>query len=83
VIYCKAYPVEQLQSYPGWGGAGVEDLTSDDICYLWEDFVLTRSCLDEERTPLLEVTDDWKEFCTSSLRFVVPDDVKGGDGADA
>ncbi|HZM70376.1 MAG TPA: hypothetical protein VFB95_08420 [Candidatus Cryosericum sp.] len=83
MIYCKAYQVQQLQTYPGWGGPGVEGLSAEDICYLWEDFVLTRSCLDDERKPLLEVTDAWKEFCTRNLKFAVPDDLKGGDVIDA
>jgi len=78
VIYCKAYQVESLKSYSGWGGSEIEGLADDDVCYVWEDFVLTRSCLDEERQSLLEVTDEWKEFCISTLNFAVPDDVKGG-----
>jgi len=78
VIYCKAYQVESLKGFSGWSGAEVEGLADDDVCYVWEDFVLTRSCLDEERKPLIEVTDAWKEFCTDTLNFAVPDDVKGG-----
>jgi hypothetical protein len=77
MIYCKAYPVESLKAFEGWGGPGVEGLADDEVCYVWEDFVLTRSCLDEERQPLFEVTDEWKAFCTDTLKFSVPDDVKG------
>jgi len=78
MIYCKAYPVQTLKAFAGWDGPEVEGLADDEVCYIWEDFVLTRSCLDEERAPLFEVTDAWKAFCTDTLRFAVPDDVKGG-----
>jgi len=78
MIYCKAYQVENLKGFSGWRGSEVEDLSDQEICYVWEDFILTRSCLDEERKPLLAVTDRWKDFCVKTLKFEVPENVKGG-----
>jgi hypothetical protein len=79
VIYCKAYQVKDLKEYSGWGGPEVEGLAEDDICYIWEDFEITRSCLEEDRKPLLEVNQEWKDFCTDTLKFEVPADLKGGE----
>ena len=74
--YCKAYQVKDIQGFPGWGGADVQGLSDDDICYIWSDFSVTKSCLGEKEKGLLEVTPEWKEFCTGSLKFEVPADLK-------
>ncbi len=79
MIYCKAYQVRELQASPDWGGPEVEEMSEDDICYIWEDLIVTKSCLEEERKPLFQVRDTWKEFCTSTLKFAVPDDLKERD----
>lgn len=80
MIYCKAYQVRDLRGFPGWSGPDVEGLSDNDICYIWEDFVITKSCLDEERKPLFEVTPEWREFCTGTLRFEIPEDLRKKEG---
>jgi hypothetical protein len=76
-IYCKAYQVNDLKRFSGWASSAARDLGDDEICYLWEDFKLTRSCLGEREEPLVDISPAWKAFCEGELAFQVPEDVKG------
>ena len=85
--YCKAYLLEQLRAYPGWSekseNARVDDvdgekgdtpraLDDDSIVYLQENYVVTDGIFKDENILFDDVTDEWKEYCHSTLGFEIP-----------
>jgi len=70
--YCTAYHVSNLRRYPAWTSE-VQDLTDDDVVFVHQDFTVTKSIWAGEDVVFNNVTDQWKEFCSNELRFVVPD----------
>ena len=75
--YCKAYQVKDLKKFSGWNGKAAGKMSDEDICYLWPDLSVTKSCLGDKENILVEITTEWKKFCTGTLKFRVPDDLKG------
>ena len=74
--YCKAYKVEDLRRFVDWEKGDIDGLSDEDICFVWEDFTVAKSCFDESKRIFPEVTEQWKEFCTETLKFEIPDDLK-------
>ena len=77
--YCKAYRLQDLRQFAGWTEAqhGQEKPRSNDtICYLWDDFTVVRSPVQEQGVVFDAVTSQWKEFCTTTLHFKIPEDVR-------
>ena len=74
--YCKAYRVEDLKQYNGWSEGDVAELTDDDICFVWEDFTVAKSCFDDSQKIFPEVTEEWTAFCKETLKFEVPEDLR-------
>jgi hypothetical protein len=75
--YCKAYKVKDLREFEGWASAAAVGLTDDDICYLWDDYTLTRNCFGEPEKLFDTPTSEWKTFCSETLEFEVPADCRG------
>ena len=85
--YCTAYQLRDLRRYPEWLEknleAGAESKTSengqpqglndDDVVFLHQDYTVTKSMWAGEDVIFDNVTEQWKQFCTTELRFVVPD----------
>ncbi|HZS44120.1 MAG TPA: ankyrin repeat domain-containing protein [Blastocatellia bacterium] len=46
-----------------------------EIAFLHQDYTVTQSMWHDESIIFNEVTSEWKEFCTSVLKFRVPDDL--------
>src|SRR5690242_13740070 len=64
--YCKAYHLRDLRQFHAWKEAPQEDgseLTDETICYLWDDFVVVKSPVQEKGIIFDEVTPDWQAFC--------------------
>jgi len=45
------------------------------VVFLHGDYSVTRSIWSNEDVVFDKVTEDWKNFCKSELRFAVPDDL--------
>jgi hypothetical protein len=79
-MYCKAYHLGELRQYPGWHespGSGGDGLTDGSIVYLWDDYTVVENPVIADNTIIFDaVTPAWQEFCTATLQFSVPDDVK-------
>jgi hypothetical protein len=87
--YCRACSLETLRKFPGWpeakdvssrkaNGSLVESsdkLSDDDYLYIHQDLTVTRSIWHTEDVIFDKVTSEWEEFCSSVLRFSVPDDL--------
>lgn len=48
------------------------EITDDSILYLQENYVVTDGIFKDENVIFDRVTDEWKEFCTTQLNFVIP-----------
>lgn len=60
---------------PGAGQAQPVELTEDAIVYVHEDFAVTADIWRNEKVIFDQLTPEWKEFCSSTLGFKVPDDL--------
>jgi hypothetical protein len=84
--YCKAYPAEQLRRFGGWIEKVppltiVPRVTQDSNAvprepetyyYVQEDYTVTAGVFIDENVAFDEVTDAWKDFCTNTLKFEIP-----------
>ena len=48
----------------------------DDLVFIWEDFTVTRSGVDETDYLLQTVTPEWLAFCQDELQFALPEDLQ-------
>lgn len=77
--YCTAYQLGALRRYPAWLEKSLDEngqsqgLSDDDFVFLHQDYTVTKSMWTGEDVIFDNVTEQWKEFCTTELRFVVPD----------
>ena len=83
--YCKAYYLKDLRRFAGWSEsrtnwkASADDraaagLADDDVVFLHQDLTVTQSMFHNENVIMGTVTPQWQAFCTTELRFKVPDD---------
>jgi hypothetical protein len=80
--YCKAYPITQFRQFSAWKeneqNARKENdaprpLTDSEFLYLQENFVVTDGVFLDENVIFDNVTPEWIDFCTNTLKFEVPD----------
>ena len=77
--YCKAYKLGDLRQFGGWAEHAQQngqDLSDDTICYLWDDFTVVQSPFQKENPLFDAVTPEWQDFCKSSLKFEIPEDLR-------
>ena len=78
--YCKAYYVKDLRQFPGWSERAKEDeahLADEAVVYLWDDFTVVKTPVSPEPDMLWDqATPDWQEFCQTTLRFEIPEDLR-------
>jgi hypothetical protein len=70
--YCTAYHVGELRRFSEWS-TEFEGLTDDDVVFLHQDYTVTKSIWTGEDVIFNNVSEQWKEFCNTELRFAVPD----------
>lgn len=78
--YCKSYPLGELRRFPGWSaGATPEErqLADDTSVFLCDEFTVLISPvgLDKDKRLFTEDTPEWREFCTTTLKFQIPEDL--------
>jgi hypothetical protein len=77
--YCKAYKLADLRQFSGWVEKRAEnegELSDDSICYLWDDFTVVRSPVQDKGVLFDDVTPEWREFCATTLQFEIPEDLR-------
>jgi hypothetical protein len=77
--YCKAYKLADVRQFSGWVEKREEneaELPDDGICYIWDDFTVVRSPVQDKGVLFDNVTPEWQEFCTTTLRFEIPEDLR-------
>ncbi len=78
--YCKAYPLGEFRRFSGWSAGahpGERELTDDTSVFLCDEFTVLISPvgLDKDRRLFTEDTPEWREFCTATLKFQIPEDL--------
>jgi hypothetical protein len=75
--YCTAYRLGDLRGYSEWSENKLnpesQELADTDVVFLHQDYRVTKSMWAGEDVIFDKVTDQWKHFCNTELRFVVPD----------
>ena len=78
--YCKAYHVSAMRQFANWTEKREKhetELSDDSIVYLWDDFTVVRSPVIPDKGLVFdEITEDWKNFCQTTLQFVLPEDLR-------
>jgi hypothetical protein len=77
--YCKAYKLGDIRQFSGWSEKHEEnepELSDESICYIWDDFVVVRSPVQEKGIIFDAVTPEWREFCVTTLQFEIPEDLR-------
>lgn len=57
------------------------ELTDDDVLYLQENFIVTDGIFLDQNIVFDNVTPEWKEFCTNTLGFELPEDIRNDQDA--
>ena len=89
-IYCKAYHLKDLRQFPGWSESRINwkqkgdlkeeasdegEFPDEKVVFIHQDFTVTESVWHNERVIFNQVSENWSEFCSSSLGFSVPSDL--------
>ena len=75
--YCKAYTLDHLRQYRNWPtltGSKSDALPGTTLCYVWNDYRVSRSPVRGKVLLLDTVTAEWQKFCTTILQFSVPEE---------
>jgi hypothetical protein len=52
-----------------------QGLSDNDVVFLHQDYKVTKSIWSDEDVIFSDVTEQWKDFCKTELRFAVPDEL--------
>ncbi|GHO82460.1 hypothetical protein [Dictyobacter formicarum] len=78
--YCKAYHISEMRQFVNWKEKqeeGESELADDAVVYLWDDFTVVRSPIIPDKGLIFdEITDEWKNFCQTTLNFAIPEDLR-------
>lgn len=78
--YCKAYYLKDLRQFNNWTEKREEneqELTDEDVVYLWDDFTVVRSPVIPDKGLIFDnVTEEWQHFCKNTLAFEIPEDLR-------
>ena len=77
--YCKAYKLGDIRQFSDWAQKPEEngtELSDDDICYLWDDFTVVKSPVQDKGVLFDTVTPEWQDFCKTTLKFEIPEDLR-------
>jgi ankyrin repeat protein len=75
-LYCKAYRVAELSRFARWEAlTDNAALTPDEIVFVHQNYVVTRSIWCDKDILSSHVTAEWTTFCDDELGFKAPDDL--------
>jgi hypothetical protein len=88
--YCKAFYLKDLRQFSGWSESRINwhdpgdnttaeereapGFSDQDVVFLHQDLTVTQSMWHNENVLFQQRTPAWEAFCTTVLRFQVPDD---------
>lgn len=73
--YCRAYQLKDLRLFSGWDACCNEvtlNLSGETVCFLCEDLTVIQSPFLDDCVFFSTLSDEWKEFCLTTLKFVLP-----------
>jgi hypothetical protein len=78
--YCKSYPLGELRGFPGWTAAAEpaeKELADETPVFLCDEFTVLVSPvgIDKDKRLFAEDSPEWREFCTTTLKFEIPADL--------
>lgn len=78
--YCKSYPLGEFRKFSGWASAAdpaERELADDTPVFLCDEFTVMVSPvgIDKDKRLFTEDSPQWREFCTSVLKFEIPEDL--------
>lgn len=78
--YCKSYPLGELRRFPGWAAgahADEREMSDDTSVFLCDEFTVLVSPvgIDKDKRLFNEDTPEWREFCKTTLKFQIPEDL--------
>jgi hypothetical protein len=78
--YCKAYPLGELRQFPDWPAIAnpeERELADDQTVFVCDEFTVLISPVgkDKDKRLLTDTTPEWQEFCTTVLKFQIPEDL--------
>jgi len=88
--YCKAYYLRDLRKFTQWNESRInwskprndeekavleKEFTDDDIVFIHQDYMVTRSMWHNEDVIYNKITSDWEGFCKKDLEFAIPEDL--------
>jgi hypothetical protein len=77
--YCKAYYLKDLRQFKSWHEKREDNesvLPDDTVCYLWDDFTVVSSPVQDKGTIFDTITPEWQDFCHHTLQFAIPEDLR-------
>ncbi|MBA2283893.1 MAG: hypothetical protein H0W02_00270 [Ktedonobacteraceae bacterium] len=77
--YCKAYRLGDVRQFSGWVEKRNEQddmLPDETICYLWDDFTVVTSPVQDTGALFVSSTPEWRTFCVTTLQFAIPEDLR-------
>jgi hypothetical protein len=77
--YCKAYYLKDLRQFKGWHEKREDNeavLPDDAVCYLWDDFTVVSSPVQDKGNIFDTITPEWQDFCRHTLQFAIPEDLR-------
>lgn len=71
--YCKAYHLKDLRQFGDWSEKPVDQELSDEtICYVWDDFTVVLSPIQDSGVLFNTITPAWQAFLQNILHFMSP-----------
>ncbi len=76
--YCKAYHLQDVRKFQEWDSQQISAeaaLSDESVVYLWDDYTVTTSPIHQDTLLFTQVTPQWREFCSQTLHFTIPEDL--------
>jgi hypothetical protein len=78
--YCKSYSLGELRRFSGWRDGAVpeeRELSDDTPVFVCDEFTVLISPVgkDKDKRLFTQVSPEWQEFCTTTLKFAIPEDL--------
>ena len=78
--YCKSYLLGELRGFPGWSAEASpeeREMSDETTVFLCDELTVLISPVgpDKDKRLFTEDTPEWREFCATTLKFQIPEDL--------
>lgn len=74
--YCRAFLLKDLCLFSNWEACCSKEallLPGETVCFLCEDLTVIQSPFVDDCVLFSALSEEWKEFCLTTLKFVLPE----------